>query len=148
MPGKLSVNAFDIAWANASLLVLMFCPACKTDGPAEDTTAAPDDGTISLLLSNMIVARLLFVVRGIKSTQKTRPKLRSVEAEGQGIFPKKKRGRKNGPREQNKTGRITLSSATKPLRYATLKHATLLGALSLPCPQQTADRLTNTSFSL
>ena len=138
MPGKLSVNAFDIAWANASLLVLMFCPACKTDGPAEDTTAAPDDGTISLSLSNTVVARLLFVVRGIKSTQKTRQKL-SVEAEGQGIYPKKERGRKNGPQGQNKTGRITPSSATKkPLRYATLKHATMLGGTEPALP--TADR--------
>ena len=126
MPGKLSVHAFDITWANASLLVLMFCAACKTDGPAGDTTAAPDDGTISLSLSNIVVARLLFVVRCIKSTQKTRQKLSSVEAEGQGIYPKKERGRKNGPRGQNKTGRITPSSATKkPLRYATLKHATM-----------------------
>jgi len=55
MPGKLSFNAFDIAWANVSLLVLMFCPACKTDDPAEDTTSAPDDGTTSLSPSNMSV---------------------------------------------------------------------------------------------
>ena len=85
MPGKLSVNAFDIAWANASLLVLMFCLSCKMDGPAEDSTSAPDDGTTSLSPSNMVVARLLFVVPGIKSTQKNMTKTRSVEAEGQGI---------------------------------------------------------------
>ena len=70
MPGKLSVNAVDIAWANASLLELMFCPAYKTDDPAEDTTSAPDDGTTSLSPLNMIVARLLFVVHGKKSTEK------------------------------------------------------------------------------
>ena len=69
-------NAVDIAWANASLLVLMFCLAYKTDDPAEDTTSAPVDGTTSLSPSNMVVARLLFVsrllfvVHGKKSTEK------------------------------------------------------------------------------
>jgi len=84
MPGKLSVNAFDMAWANASLLVLMFCPACKTDDPNEDTTSAPEDGTTSLSPSKMVVARLLFVVRGINQPRK-HDNLRAVEAEGQGI---------------------------------------------------------------
>ena len=85
MPGKLSVNALDIAWANASLLVLMFCPACKTDDPADDTASAPVDGTTSLSPSNMAVARLLFVARGIKINTEKHDKLRSVEAERQGI---------------------------------------------------------------
>ena len=74
----------------------------------------------SLSPSNMVVARLLFVVRGIKSKQKnttnsalSRPKDKE--------FNHKTRGRKkNGPRKQKKTGRITPSSATKT---ALIRHA-------------------------
>ena len=118
MPGKLSVNAYDIAWANVSLLVLMFCPACKTDDPAEDTTSAPDDGTTSLSPSNMVVARLLFVERAIKSTRKTRKTLLRQGRKTRNLTTKREVG-KNGPQKQKKTGRITPNSATKT---ASIRH--------------------------
>ena len=146
MPGKLSVKAFDIAWANASLLVLMFCPAGKTDDPAEDTTPAPVDGTTSLTPSNMVVARLLFVVRGIKSTQKPwqTPLCRGRKMRN---LTTKTRGRKKQTTKakENRQDNSKHSYCFDTPRWNTLQ---CWGALSLPCPQQTADRLTNTRFSL
>ena len=84
MPGKLSVNAFDIAWANASLLVLMFCLACKTDDPAEDTTSAPVDGTTSLSPSNMVVVQTVVPRTWHKINTETTTNSKNLTTKAQG----------------------------------------------------------------